>query len=37
MPEGYWGDKPNPNLRSFVEQHLLENPYDRTDDYDVGV
>jgi adenine-specific DNA methylase len=37
MPEGYYsGDKPNPNLRSFVEQHLLENPYDpETDDYDV--
>ena len=37
MPEGYYsGDKPNPNLRAFVEQHLKENPYDpETDDYDV--
>jgi hypothetical protein len=23
MPEGYYsGDKPNPNLRAFVEQHI---------------
>lgn len=30
MPEGYYsGDKPNPNLRAFVEAHLLERPYDR--------
>jgi DNA modification methylase/uncharacterized protein YlaI len=37
MPEGYYsGDKPNPNLRAFVEQHLREKPYDpATDDYDV--
>ena len=37
MPEGYYsGDKPNPNLRAFVEQHLRERPYDpETDDYDV--
>jgi len=37
MPEGYYsGDKPNPNLRAFVEQHLQERPYDpETDDYDV--
>lgn len=37
MPEGYYsGDKPNPNLRTFVEQHLKERPYDpETDDYDV--
>jgi DNA modification methylase len=37
MPEGYYsGDKPNPNLRAFVEQHLKERPYDpETDDYDV--
>lgn len=37
MPEGnYSGDKPNPNLRAFVEQHLRERPYDsETDDYDV--
>lgn len=37
MPEGYYsGDKPNPNLRAFVEQHLKEQPYDpETDDYDV--
>ncbi|MBI4774972.1 MAG: hypothetical protein HY788_12475 [Deltaproteobacteria bacterium] len=38
MPEGYYsGDKPNPNLRSFVEQHIKERPYDpKTDDYDVS-
>lgn len=37
MPEGYYsGDKPNPNLRAFVEAHLLERPYDpETDKYDV--
>lgn len=37
MPEGYYsGDKPNPNLRAFVEKHLKERPYDpETDDYDV--
>ena len=37
MPEGYYfGDKPNPNLRAFAEQHLKEWPYDpETDDYDV--
>ena len=37
MPEGYYsGDKPNPNLRAFVEQHIKERPYDpETDDYDV--
>jgi DNA modification methylase len=37
MPEGYYsGDKPNPNLRAFVEEHLRERPYDPvTDDYDV--
>lgn len=37
MPEGYYsGDKPNPNLRSFVEAHILECPYDsKTDAYDV--
>jgi DNA modification methylase len=37
MPEGYYsGDKPNPNLRAFVEAHLRERPYDpATDDYDV--
>jgi DNA modification methylase len=37
LPEGcYSGDKPNPNLKSFVEQHLKENPYDpKTDDYDI--
>jgi len=35
MPEGcYSGDKPNPNLRAFVEQHIKEQPYDpETDDY----
>ncbi len=37
MPEGYYsGDKPNPNLRAFVEQHIKERPYDpETDDYNV--
>jgi len=37
MPEGYYsGDKPNPNLRAFVEQHLREHPYNpATDDYSV--
>jgi DNA modification methylase len=37
MPEGYYsGDKPNPNLRAFVEHHLKERPYDpETDDYNV--
>jgi len=37
MPEGYYsGDKPNPNLRAFVEAHLRERPYvPETDDYDV--
>ena len=29
MPEGYSSeDKPNPNLRAFVEQHLREKPFD---------
>ena len=37
MPEGYYsGDRPNPNLRAFVEQHQQERPYDpETDDFDV--
>jgi len=37
MPEGYYsGDRPNPNLRAFVEAHLRERPYDpETDKYDV--
>ena len=37
MPEGYYsGDKPNPNLRAFVEEHIKEKPYDpETDDYEV--
>ena len=36
MPEGYYsGDKPNQNLRAFVEEQLKERPYDfETDDYD---
>ena len=35
MPDGYYsGDKPNPNLRAFVEQHRRERPYHpETDDY----
>ncbi|RKY69833.1 MAG: hypothetical protein DRP97_04775 [Candidatus Latescibacterota bacterium] len=38
MPEGYYsGDKPNPNLRKFVEKHLSENPYQvESDSYDVS-
>ncbi len=37
MPAGYYsGDQPNPNLRAFVEAHLVERPYDpEHDDYDV--
>ncbi|MCL5958694.1 MAG: hypothetical protein M1358_05135 [Chloroflexi bacterium] len=37
MPDGYYsGDKPNPNLRAFVEAHIKEQPYDpETDDYDI--
>ncbi len=37
MPEGYYsGDKPNPNLRKFVEEHIKEKPYDpETDHYNV--
>ena len=36
MPEGcYSGDKPNPNLRAFVEQHAKKTPYDQEkDDYE---
>ena len=35
LPEGYYsGDKPNPNLRTIVEAHLHERPYDpETDHY----
>ena len=38
MPDGYYsGDKPNPKLRAFVEQHIKERPYDpETDDYNVS-
>jgi len=37
MSEGYYScDKPNPNLRAFVEAHIKEHPYDpENDDYDV--
>ena len=37
-PEGYYsGDKPNPNLRAFVEAHLRERLYDpEADDYQVA-
>ena len=37
MPAGYYsGDKPNPNLKAFVEAHLQAHPYDaETDDYAV--
>jgi len=36
MPAGYYsGDQPNPNLRAFIEAHLVERPYDpEHDDYD---
>ena len=34
IEEYYSGDKPNPNLKTFVEQHLREKPYDpENDDY----
>ena len=34
MPEGYYsGDKPNQNLRAFVEQHLKERPKDPENDH----
>ena len=38
MPDGYYsGDKPNLNLRQFVEDHLIEKPYDPdNDNYDVS-
>lgn len=38
MPEGYYsGDKPNPNLKKFVEDHIKENPYNpETDNYNVN-
>jgi DNA modification methylase len=38
MPEGYYsGDKPNLNLRAFVEAHLRERPYNpETDGYNVA-
>lgn len=37
MPPGYYsGDQANPNLRAFVEAHLVERPYDpEHDDYNV--
>ncbi len=37
MPIGYYsGDQPNPNLRSFVEEHIKEHPYDpENNDYNV--
>lgn len=37
MPEGYYSrDKPNPNLRTSMEAHLQERPYDpETDKHDV--
>jgi DNA modification methylase len=32
----YSGDKPNPNLKAFVEKHVAEHPYNAlTDNYDV--
>ncbi|MBM3157742.1 MAG: site-specific DNA-methyltransferase, partial [Chloroflexi bacterium] len=38
MPEGYYsGDKPNPNLKAFIEQHIKEQPYDlKSDNYSIG-
>jgi len=37
MPDGYYsGDKPNPNLRAFVESHIKERLYDpENDKYDI--
>jgi len=37
MPQVYYsGDRPNPNLRQFVEEHVRERPYDsEKDTYDV--
>jgi DNA modification methylase len=37
MPEGYYsGDKPNPNLCTFAEAHVMTHPYDpEHDTYDV--
>ncbi len=37
MPEGYYsGDKPNPNLKEFVEVHVKERPYNsKTDNYNI--
>jgi DNA modification methylase len=33
----YFGDKPNPNLKAFVEKHVAEHPFDPiTDNYDVN-
>ena len=33
MPEGYYsGDKPNPNLRAFVEAHELQHPFNSSAD-----
>jgi len=38
MPDGYYyGDKPNPNLRSFIKEHLRKHPYDPlSDNYNVA-
>lgn len=34
MSDGYYsGDKPNLNLRAFVEEHIKEHPYDAGNDY----
>lgn len=37
MPEGYYSvDKPNPNLRAFIEQHIKSKQHDPSNDnYDV--
>ncbi|MDP4280446.1 MAG: DNA methyltransferase [Dehalococcoides mccartyi] len=37
MQDGYYsGEKPNPNLHGFIEQHIKECPYDlQNDNYDV--
>lgn len=37
MPDGYYsGDKPNLNIRKFVEEHINEHPYDpEKDSYDI--
>lgn len=36
IPEGYYsGDKPNSNLKKFVEEHIKERPYSPKDSYKI--